>query len=130
MRKLIVALAGASALAACDPTEKHDYGCYAKQLSLNACVQLHITEIEGNLASEFCARGIGEDPPGLGGTWEYSSCDLEHATFGTRTMGYCRVDDVGEGYSAKVYFYETPELTAATACDNAGENYEWVSGIN
>jgi hypothetical protein len=128
MRKLIVALAGASVLAACDPTEKHDYGCYAQQLSLTACVQFHITEIEGNVASVFCERGTGEDPPGLDGTWEYSSCDAEHGTFGTRTAGYCRVDDVGEGYSAKVYFYEIAEEAAQAACDGAGPGYAWVQG--
>jgi hypothetical protein len=112
MRKLFVALAGAAVLAACDPTDKNDYSCTLTFEGVtDACMQLYITEPEGNVADGQCR--------GRGGTWEYHPCAAGHID------GYCRVDDAADysfsGTPAKVFFYApvTP-AEAIDACEAAG----------
>ncbi|HYD40971.1 MAG TPA: hypothetical protein VEB43_09075 [Anaeromyxobacter sp.] len=115
MRNIVLAIAGTAAvfsLAACDPTEKNDYGCTVQFEGQNACTQLHITEVEGNVAEVYC-----EDE--LEGTWAYRACTSEE-----RTPGYCQVDDAGDylpsGTPAKVFFYGIDETVAETACNDGG----------
>ena len=75
MRNLL-ALAGAAlfVLAGCDPTKKHDYRCMATYAEQEACIQLHITEVEGNGAEVYCNDNFGA------GAWAYHACEAEHDT--------------------------------------------------
>ncbi len=120
MRKLFLALAGLLLLAACgDPTKKNDYGCTVTYGgATGACVQFHITEVEGNAADAACTQ--------KGGTWAYHACDATN-----RVPGYCQVDSASDyslsGTPARVYFYDPQTaLTASTACNTGGGT--WVPG--
>ncbi len=122
MRKLFPVLAGLVLLAACgDPTQKHDYGCTgefgsgaAKQ---QACVQFHITEVEGNVAQQACQQ--------KGGTWAYHACDTTN-----EIPGYCQVDSASSyslsGTPASVFFYSPATETEASAACVAGGG-QWHS---
>ena len=121
MRKLFPAVAGLLLLAACgDPTKKHDYGCTATTYGgvTGACVQFHVTEVEGNAAEVACHN--------KGGTWAYHACDAA-----SQVPGYCQVDSASDyslsGTPAEVFFYEpqTP-TTASAACTTGGGT--WVPG--
>jgi hypothetical protein len=113
MRSFVLALAGALVLAACDPTDKNHYSCTRSFEGVSdACIQLYLTEPEGNVADRQC-----EDN---GGAWEYRRCRPEG-----RVAGHCRVDDAAEysfsGTPAEVYFYDPVTPTAAEeACGAAG----------
>lgn len=119
MKRLFVAAAALLALAACDPTKKHDYGCtqvFGKDATkAQGCVQFHISESEGNVAEVAC-----EDNDKADGSWAYHACESEG-----RIDGYCRVDDAKDyslsGTEAKVYFYDpTTALEAEVACTSGG----------
>lgn len=118
MRKLVLALAGAAALVACDPTEKNDYSCTdsfgSGGAAVQGCLQLHITEIEGNVAEGQCD-----------GTWEYRAC----ASAG-RVPGYCNVPEAADyslsGTPARVYFYEPVTVEAAQAACASVDGAAWV----
>lgn len=117
-----LAVLAALTLSACgDPTKKHDYACTGTSFGSEsgACVQFHITEVEGNAAQVAC-----EDDKH--GTWTYHPCDTAGAV-----PGYCQVDSAKD-YSlsatpAKVFFYGLPNEAAASAACTAGEG-TWVSG--
>jgi len=122
MRKLVLALAGAVALVACDPTETHEYSCTetfgSGDGAVTGCLQLEITEVEGNVAEGQCESRDGE--------WEYHACASAN-----RVPGYCDVPGASDytlsGKSARVYFYEPATAEAAQAACESIDDATWVA---
>jgi hypothetical protein len=132
MKRLLAIAAALAVLTGCestDPTQRHDYGCTtdfgAGMDAMSACLQLRITEVEGNAAETQCENN--------GGSWDYHACSTEN-----RVPGYCEIPDAADytlsGKPAKVYFYsvdwDQPEAEAAAqlACESEA-NTTWVPAL-